>query len=53
MWIGAVPYALFVGLVLKADILFVMLSYAVQYLIQSIMGIIRLRSGHWIRNMTY
>lgn len=53
LWIGAVPYALFVGLVLKVDIFFVMMSYAVQYLLQSVMAIRRLRSGEWIRNMTY
>lgn len=52
LWVGAVPYAALTGIILKLSITWVMLSYVVQYIIQSIMGIYRLSSGKWIKNIT-
>lgn len=52
LWIGAVPYALFVGSVLHAGIFWVMLSYLVQYLIQTAFAVSRLRSDRWIHQVT-
>lgn len=52
LWMGAVPFAAVTGILLKLSITWVMLSYVVQYIIQSTMGIYRLSSGKWIRNVT-
>ena len=52
LWLAAVPYAYLCGLILKLNISWVYSAYIVQYLVQSVFGILRLKNGCWIRNLT-
>ena len=52
LWVAAIPLAAILGLVVKADILWVYLAMMSENVIKSILGLIRFRSGKWINDIT-
>lgn len=52
MWIVAIPAAALAGLVFQWGILVVYLCMALDNVVKAFLGIHRLRSGKWIRNLT-
>ncbi len=52
LWVAAIPLAAILGLVVKADILWVYLAMMSENVIKSILGLIRFRSGRWINDIT-
>ena len=53
LWFAAVPLAALAGLVLKLDILWVYLCISVEQLVKCALGVRRLRSNNWVRNLTH
>ena len=52
LWVCAIPYAAVCGLVLRLGINWVYLGYVIENVVKLCLGIWRLRSGRWIRDMT-
>lgn len=52
LWVCAIPYAALCGLVLRLDIQWVYLAYVIDNAVKFTVGVWRLRSGKWIRDMT-
>ena len=52
LWACAVPYAAVCGLVLKTSVLWVYLAFTVEIVVKFGLGIWRLQSGKWIRDIT-
>ena len=52
LWTCAIPYAAICGLVLRLPVLWVYLAFPLEQVIKCSMGISRLRSGKWIRDVT-
>ena len=52
LWLVAIPLAAFFGLVLRWDILVVQLGIAMENVVKFFLGVARLRSGAWIRDVT-
>lgn len=52
LWVVALPLAALAGLVLRLDILWVYLALASEQLVKAIMGMLRIRSGRWVKDVT-
>jgi len=52
LWLCAIPYAFVCGIVLKTSVFWVYLALAVEQLVKTGLGIWRLRSGTWVRDLT-
>ena len=52
VWVCAIPYAILCGLVLRTQVFWVYLAFTVEQVVKFGLGIWRLRSGHWIRDLT-
>ena len=52
LWVCAIPYAAVCGLILQLDITWVYLAYVIENLVKVGIGLWRLRSGKWIRDLT-
>ena len=52
LWVCAIPYALLCGLVLRTQVLWVYLAFLVEQMVKVGLGLWRLRSGRWIRDLT-
>ena len=52
LWAVAVPYCYIVGFLLNGSAFWVYFANAVQYLIQTLVGAIRIRSDSWIKDIT-
>ena len=52
IWLGSIPLTFFLGIVLQMDILWVALAYQVESFIKFFIGMMRLHSGKWIRDLT-
>ena len=52
LWLAAVPFAAICGLVLKTGIFWVYMAFTLDYGIKFFLGIHRLRSGRWVRDLT-
>lgn len=52
LWLAAIPAAFFAGIVLKLGILWVYLAMCVEQLVKAGVGVWRLRSGKWVRDLT-
>ena len=52
LWTCAIPYAAICGLVLRLPVLWVYLAFPLEQVIKCSMGISRLRSGKWVRDVT-
>lgn len=52
LWAAAIPLAAVLGLVVKADILWVYLAIMSENVIKSTLGFFRFRSGKWINDIT-
>ena len=52
LWGVAIPYAALCGLVLKTTVLWVYLAFPLEQAVKFFVGIHRLRSGKWVRDLT-
>ncbi len=52
VYLGAIPAAFLTGIVLRLDILWVALSYQTENFIKVFIGMKRLHSGKWIKDVT-
>ena len=52
LWLVAIPVATVAGLVLRLDVLYVYMGLVLEQLIKFIIGVWRLRSGKWVRDIT-
>ena len=52
LWLVAIPYAALCGLVLKTTVLWVYLAFPLEQAVKFIIGIRRLHSGQWVRDLT-
>jgi len=52
LWLAALPLAALAGLVLKAGILWVYLAMISENIIKVVLGVVRLRSGKWVHDVT-
>ena len=52
LWLAAIPAAAVCGLVLRLDILWVYLAMTLENFVKCALGLYRLRSGKWIRDLT-
>lgn len=52
MWIVGVPMAAVVGLVWRLDVLWVCVMRSVEQLVRAALGVFRLHSGKWVRDVT-
>ena len=52
LWVCAIPYAVLCGLVLHTQVLWVYLAFMVEQVVKFGLGLWRLRSGRWIRDLT-
>lgn len=52
LWVVALPLAALAGLVLRLDILWVYLALASEQVVKATMGILRIRSGRWVKDVT-
>ncbi len=52
LWVCAIPYAILCGVVLKAGVLWVYLAFSVEQVVKFCLGVGRMRSGKWIRDIT-
>lgn len=51
-WLIAIPAAVLLGSVLKLDILWVYLSMTLENIVKFVLGLRRIRSDNWIRDLT-
>ena len=52
LWVFAIPYAALCGLVLRTPVFWVFLYYVVEQVTKSAIGLWRMRSGRWVRDLT-
>lgn len=52
LWLCAIPLAALAGLVLQLNILWVYLAMSTEQLVKCIAGVVRLRTGKWIHDLT-
>ena len=52
LWLVAIPAAFLAGIVVKAGILWVYLAMCLEQLVKAGVGVWRLRSGKWVRDLT-
>ena len=52
LWACAIPYAALCGLVLKTSVFWVYLAFPLEQAVKCFVGIWRLRSGKWVRDLT-
>lgn len=52
LWLVAIPFAAFCGLVLKTSAFWVYLAFPLEQAVKFFVGIRRLRSGRWVRDLT-
>ena len=52
LWLAAIPYAVVCGVVLRTGIFWVYLAFTVDYTIKFFLGVWRLRSGKWVKDLT-
>ena len=52
LWACAIPYAALCGLVLKTSVFWVYLAFPLEQVVKCFVGIWRLRSGKWVRDLT-
>ena len=52
LWLVAIPYAALCGLVLKTSVFWVYLAFPLEQVVKFFVGIHRLRSGKWVRDLT-
>lgn len=52
LWLVAIPYAALCGLVLKTTVFWVYLAFPLEQIVKFFIGIRRLRSGKWVRDLT-
>ena len=52
LWLIAIPYAVVCGAVLRTSVFWVYLAFGVEQLGKFLMGVWRLRSGRWVRDLT-
>lgn len=52
LWGVAIPYAALCGLVLKTTVFWVYLAFPLEQAVKFFVGIRRLRSGKWVRDLT-
>ena len=52
LWLVAIPAAFLVGLVLRLDILWVCLAMCLEQITKAFLGVWRLRSGMWVKDVT-
>ncbi len=52
LWLAAVPYAALCGLALNASIFWVYLAFPLEQAVKFFLGIWRLNSGRWVRDLT-
>lgn len=52
LWVVGVPLAALVGLVWRLDVLWVCIVRAVEQIARATLGLIRLKSGKWVRDVT-
>lgn len=52
LWLVAIPYAALCGLVLKTTVFWVYLAFPLEQAVKFFVGIRRLRSGRWVRDLT-
>ena len=52
LWVCAIPYAVLCGLVLRTQVFWVYLAFVVEQMVKFVLGVWRLRSGRWVRDLT-
>ena len=52
LWVCAIPYAIFCGVVLRTSVFWVYLAFGVEQVVKFTLGVWRLRSGKWVRDLT-
>ncbi len=52
LWIFAIPYAFLCGVILKTPVFWVYLAFGVEQVVKFCLGIWRMRSGQWVRDIT-
>lgn len=52
LWLVAIPYAALCGLVVKTTVFWVYLAFPLEQAVKFFVGIGRLRSGKWVRDLT-
>lgn len=52
LWVCAIPYAVLCGLVLRTQVFWVYLALVVEQMVKFVLGVWRLRSGRWVRDLT-
>lgn len=52
LWLVAIPYAALCGLVVKTTVFWVYLAFPLEQAVKFFVGIRRLRSGKWVRDLT-
>ena len=52
LWVCAIPYALLCGAVLRTSVFWVYLAFVVEQVVKFFLGVWRLRSGRWVKDLT-
>ena len=52
LWVCAIPYAVLCGAILKTSVFWVYLAFGVEQVVKFGLGVHRLRSGKWVRDLT-
>ena len=52
LWLCAIPFAAFCGLVLKTPVFWVYMAFPLEQVVKGFIGVWRLRSGKWVRDLT-
>lgn len=52
LWACAIPYAVLCGVVLRTSVFWVYLAFGVEQVVKFSLGVWRLRSGKWVRDLT-
>ena len=52
LWLVAVPYAALCGLALQTSVFWVYLAFPLEQVVKFFIGVRRLRSGRWVRDLT-
>lgn len=52
LWVCAIPYAVLCGVVLRTSVFWVYLAFGVEQVVKFSLGVWRMRSGKWVRDLT-
>ena len=52
LWLCAIPYAAFCGLILKTSVFWVYMAFPLEQVVKCFIGVWRLRSGKWVKDLT-